>query len=259
MFSLHICSSTTLPGPRWLPFDNFHCRAERGACSGPLGPRHTQPAAGPVPGHHNVLLRVRSAAEPEGLHNKLLFVCFVVVWSRSLSDGWPTLQSRGGEGGRGGGQGAMPAEPSERPRALKAAFVSPGPPPPRACLGRSVTQSRYCLLGKGYGILLQLFMKENIWCFCGKWVGRLNLPLFLFWKLYFFLLFFLASSCRVFLSGTVHMPSIWAAVKVLLLKQTRRPPFGAVNKDTQELLLGICLRSFVLLSSVFCSGSIWKC
>lgn len=135
----------------------------------------------------------------------------------------------------------------------------PRPPPPRACLGRSVTQSRYCLLGKGYGILLQLFMKENIWCFCGKWVGRLNLPLFLFWKLYFFLLFFLAGSCRVFLSGTVHMPSIWAAVKVLLLKQTRRPPFGAVNKDTQELLLGICLRSFVLLSSVFCSGSIWKC
>lgn len=129
MFSLHICSSTTLPGPRWLPFDNFHCQAERGACSGPLGPRHTQPAAGPVPGHHNVLLCVRSAAEPEGLHNKLLFVCFVVVWSRSLSDGWPTLQSRGGEGGRGGGQGAMPAEPSERPRALKAAFVSPVPPP----------------------------------------------------------------------------------------------------------------------------------
>lgn len=138
MFSLHICSSTTLPGPRWLPFDNFHRWAKQGACSGPLGPRHTQPAAGPVPGHHNVLLCVRSAAEPEGLHNKLLFVCFVVVWSRSLSDGWPTLQSRGGEGGRGGGQGAMPAEPSERPRALKAAFVSPVLPPPGPAWGEAL-------------------------------------------------------------------------------------------------------------------------
>lgn len=56
------------------------------------------------------------------------------------------------------------------------------PPPPRPCLGQNITQSSYCLLGKGYGILLQLFMKENILCFCGRWVGEAEFTSLLVWK-----------------------------------------------------------------------------
>lgn len=132
-----------------------------------------------------MLLRVKSVAGPEGLQNKLLFVCFgglgfftffegvwsgfgdlVVVFFSFFSRSPPRRaavsgsQRRDGTGRRRSRKGAMPAEqereaPSPESRPLC-------PPPPGPCLGQNMTQSSYCLLGKGYGILLQLFMKENI-------------------------------------------------------------------------------------------------
>lgn len=83
--------------------------------------------------------------EPEGLANEGLFVCL-----RRCAAGTPAAAAWGGGVREAEGSRARPA-----PRALKAAFVCPPP-------GPSVTQSRYCVPGKGYGIPLQLFRKENI-------------------------------------------------------------------------------------------------
>lgn len=62
----------------------------------------------------------------------------------------------------------------------------------------------------------------------------------------------------------VPRPVVCATVEVLLLKQTHPPQFcrascGVINKDTHKILLGIWFMSLTLLSSTFCSGSVWKC
>lgn len=98
----------------------------------------------------------------------------------------------------------------------------------------------------------------------GGW-GKLDFTSLLLWKF-----IFLPSALPVQLfqgfskQQRVPMPVVCATVEVLLLKQTHTPQFcrtscGVINKDTHKLLLGIWFMSLTLLSSTFCSGSIWKC
>ena len=89
-------------------------------------------------------------------------------------------QRTGGMGRRRSRKGATPAEQEREAPSTESRPLCP--PPPGPCLGQNIAQSNYCLLGKGYGILLQLFMKENIWCFCGRWVGEAEFTSLLVWK-----------------------------------------------------------------------------
>lgn len=140
------------------------------------------------------------------------------------------------------------------------------PTPPGPCLGQNISQSSYCLLGKVYGILLQLFMKGNIWCFCGRWVGEAAFTSLLVWSLVFLAFVLPVQLFQIFSEQQSAHAAVCAAGKVLLWKQPPlhlqfyRISFSVINKRYPQAPSWDLVHVLHVLSSMFfICGSIWRC